>query len=105
VPRADTGVADTSTDAAAAADTELPDSPTTGPLGSCGNPQCDTDDQGDCFCTAQVNGQTYQLGCGPTGNCACFVDQQISNSNIPTSPVCSDLSAASQLFVQSCACP
>jgi hypothetical protein len=74
------------------------------PLGSCANPDCSTDDQGDCFCTAQVNGQTIQLGCGPDGTCACFLDQQLSTNTVSDPGVCNDLSSASQLFVQLCAC-
>jgi len=71
----------------------------TAPSGSCGNPQCETDDQGDCFCTAQVGADNYQLGCNPDGTCACFLNEAISNGNVDQPGVCQDLAAAGRLFV------
>jgi hypothetical protein len=86
--------------------TGTPDTSAPAPPGSCLNPQCSTDDQGDCFCLATGDdGQNYQLGCNPDGDCACFLNDNISNSNVEEPGVCNDLAAASQLFIQSCGCP
>ncbi|HEX3344021.1 MAG TPA: hypothetical protein VHS09_05580 [Polyangiaceae bacterium] len=78
--------------------------PTTGPLGSCGNPACATDGN-ECGCQAtDSNGDTVQMGCQAGGECICLVDQQTSTPPFDEDGACSAQASTAAQFLASCQC-
>ncbi|HEY3817249.1 MAG TPA: hypothetical protein VGL81_08770 [Polyangiaceae bacterium] len=78
--------------------------PTTGALGTCGNPACATDGN-ECGCQAtDSNGDTVQMGCQAGGECVCLVDQQVSTQPFDENGACSDQASTASQFISNCQC-
>jgi hypothetical protein len=78
--------------------------PAQGPPGTCDNPICGADGQGDCGCFAHdTNGNRVELGCSAE-TCACFTNGQETSDATSVPGVCSGATDMQLQFTIACGC-